>query len=1164
MAGARSQGEPTRSSAPLDAPREPIAIIGLACRLPGAPDPAAFWRLLCAGRDAITLRPPDRRGTDVTVDPHNAPHDPSPGTASSGLGGYLDQVDHFDAAFFGISPREAAAMDPQQRLMLELSWESLEDAGIVPADLDGSRTGVFVGAIWDDYATLLHRHGVSAITPHTVTGVHRSIIANRVSYALRLRGPSMVVDTGQSSSLVAVHVAGESLRSGECDLALAGGVNLNLAADSDVGTTKLGALSPDGRCYTFDARANGYVRGEGAGLVVLKPLSRALSDGDSIYCVLLGSSVNNDGGGDGLTVPSPQGQAEVLRRAYRQAGVDPAAVQYVELHGTATTRGDPVEAAALGAVLGAGRPADRPLAVGSVKTNVGHLEGAAGVTGLLKVALAVRNRKLPPSLNYATPNPRIPLDELRLRVHTELTRWPSDDAPLVAGVSAFGMGGTNCHVVAAEAPLAAGARPAVVPGAPDSPPAAVVGWAVSAHTAAALRAQARRLREHADADPALDTTDIAYSLATTRSSFTHRAVVVAGDRAGYLRALDALAAGEPSADLVHGRPVEGPVAVLFSGQGSQRPGMGRQLYPAFPTFAEALDTVCAHLDPSVRTLLLAEPTPESSAALDQTAYAQPALFAVEVALYRLVESWGLRPDYLLGHSIGELTAAHAAGVLSLPDAAALVCARGQLMQALPAGGAMVSLQATEDEVRRHLDTVDGQVGIAAVNGPTATVVSGDAGVVAAVAAHWAAQGRRTRRLRVSHAFHSARMEDMTADLRRVAEGLTFAAPSIPVISNLTGEPADADMIRTPGYWARHARQAVRFADGVHWLRDQGVTTYLELGPDGALAALARECHTSPEPGTSTRQPAFVATLRRDSPEVRSLALALGVLHVRGVVPAWPALLGGEPARRVPLPTYAFQRRRYWLDPLDGAAASTPASASPPPQPLAQPPSPALAQPPSPAPDGEPAAAGADWRDRLAGLAEPAQVRAILGQLCRDIAMVLRHRAGDDIDTALPFKALGFDSLTAVELRDRLVEATGLTLPPGVLFDYPTPDLLATHLRQRLLGGSEGQPGTVVGTAIGEPVAIIGMACRYPGGVSSPEDLWRLVVDGTDAIGGFPTDREWDLDRLYDPDPDRPGTSYAREGGFLYDAAGFDAELFGISPREALAMDPQQRLMLETA
>jgi len=1065
------------NTVPPDA-HEPVAVIGMSCRLPQAPDPRAFWRLLESGTDAIT-DPPDER-------------------PDAGRGGFLDQVDRFDAAFFGISPREAAAMDPQQRLMLELSWEALEDARTVPADLRGTRTGVFAGAIWDDYATLTYRHGAEAITPHTMTGVHRGILANRVSYALGLRGPSVAVDTGQSSSLVSVHLACESLRRGESELAVAGGVNLALAPESTTGSAAFGALSPDGRCFTFDERANGYIRGEGGGVVVLKPLSRAVADGDRVHCVILGGAVNNDGATDGLTVPGRRGQEDVLRQAYARAGVDPAQVRYVELHGTGTPAGDPVEAAALGAVLGAVRPPSAPLPVGSVKTNVGHLEGAAGIAGLLKTALGLTHGRIPPSLNFTTPSPRIPLEELRLRVVTEPEPWPGGDA--LAGVSSFGMGGTNCHLVLTG-------PPEPEPG-EETKSVRPAPWVVSGRTASALRAQARRLEEFVTADPGLDPADVGFSLATTRTAFGHRGAVAAGDLAG----LRALAAGEPADGVVRASPVEGEVAFLFSGQGFQRPGMGRELHAASPVFARAFDEVGAaldrHLDRPLREAMWAD----SADLLDRTYYTQPALFAVEVALYRLVESWGVRPGYLAGHSVGEFAAAHVAGVLSLEDAAALVTARGRLMQELPDGGAMISLQAAEDEVLPLLHEEE-RAGLAAVNGPGSVVISGAEEAVTRVAEHFASQGRRTRRLAVSHAFHSPLMEPALAGLREVAEGLTFHAPrDVTIVSTVTGRPAD---LGSPDYWVEHAARPVRYADAVSTLHDQGVRIFLELGPGHGLTVMGQDN----VPGTDS---VFLASLDGDDEE-RAVGAALGGLYAGGAPVDWHAGFGDRDA--VDLPTYAFQRRRHWL-----RGEPSPAE-------------------PIPAAEDDTTTTGVGDLDEL--------VRA-------QAASVLGHDSADEIDLDTAFKDLGFDSRLAVELRTRLSEATGLRLATALLFNHPTPAALIEHLREELSGAEAGVPAASAAPAGDEPIAIVAMSCRYPGDVRSPEDLWRLVADGGDAISEFPGNRGWDLDELYDPDAGRPGTSYTRHGGFLHDADEFDPAFFGVNPREATAMDPQQRLLLETS
>ncbi|MER5598722.1 beta-ketoacyl synthase N-terminal-like domain-containing protein, partial [Streptomyces sp. NPDC002265] len=1155
-------------SAPADS-ADGIAVIGLACRLPGAADPAAFWRLLSESADAITDVPLDRwDGAEVGDADLSAP-----GRTDIRRGGFLDRIGHFDAGFFGVSPKEAAAMDPQQRLVLELAWEALEDAHVRAGTLRSTRTGVFVGAIWDDYATLHHRSGLTAISPHTVTGLHRSIIANRVSYFLGLNGPSLTVDSGQSSSLVSVHLACESLRKGESTIALAGGVNLNIVPESTLGAAKFGGLSPDGRCFTFDARANGYVRGEGGGIVVLKPLARAFADGDPVYCVIRGSAVNNDGGGDGLTVPLQAGQEQVLRLAYERAGIDPAQVGYVELHGTGTKVGDPVEAAALGAVLGAGREPGRPLRVGSAKTNVGHLEGAAGITGLLKAALSLTHRELPASLNFETPNPAIPLNRLNLRVQTEHTSWEGqEDRPLLAGVSSFGMGGTNCHIVLAEhrasAPTAGTAGTTATAGtagttataegaaAEAGTSAAPTVWPLSAKTASGLRAQAAALLAHAEAHPGLAPSDVGWSLANGRTAFEHRAVVVGDDRDDALRALRELSTGGIDAALTTGRTgPRGELAFLFSGQGSQRAGMGRELAAAFPVFATALDEVCAHLDPSLprplREVMFALEGTEEAAELDRTLYTQTSLFAFEVALFRLLESWGITPDVLMGHSIGELAAAHVAGVLSLADACALVAARGRLMQALPAGGAMIAVEAAEDEVRARIGGRTDRVSIAALNGPDSVVVSGDEELATEIADSFAALGRRTSRLRVSHAFHSPHMEPMLAEFRDVAEGLTFHAPRIPIVSNVTGrlseEPSGYEGC-TAAYWVRHVRDAVRFADGVARLDEQGVRTYLELGPGGVLTSMARAGADS--------ESLLVPALRTRRPEAQALLAAIASLHVHGMEPDWNALFGGGRGerRKVALPTYAFERQRYWLD---GDTTSSVATTDRPPVTPQQPDAAVVAETDS-------APVGGLGR-RLAGLPESERDEAALDLVRAHIAAVLGHAEARQVETGWTFKDLGFDSLSSVELRDQLGEATGLRLPSGLLFDHPTPAALARHLAARSLGGEDtAAPASATFADPDEPIAIVAMSCRLPGGVSSPEDLWRLVDSGGDAISGFPADRGWDVEALYDPEPGTLGKSSTRHGGFLHDAAGFDAAFFGISPREAAAIDPQQRLVLETA
>ena len=658
-------------------PREPIAIVGIACRFPKAPDPEAFWRLLRDGVDAITEVPRDRWDTAALFDPDTA----APGKVNTRWGGFIDQVDRFDPQFFGISPREAVQMDPQQRLALELGWEALEDAGIPPPRLVESRTGVFVGALFTDYALLQDRGGPGAITTHSSTGGAACIIANRVSFVLGLQGPSLTVDTASSSSLVAVHLACQSLRSGESDLALAGGVNLMLVPETTMGLTKLGAMSPDGRSRAFDAGANGYVRGEGAGIVTLKRLSDAVRDGDRIYAVVRGSAVNSDGASDGLTAPSPEAQQAVLRGACASAGVAPGDVHYVEAHGSGTPLGDPIEAVGLGTVYGAARPADRPLLIGSAKPNVGHLEAAAGVVGLVKVALAMRHDLLPPNLHFHTPNPRIDFDGLRLQVVTERGPWPAlEGEPLRAGVSSFGYGGTNCHVIVESLPR------------PPSPPALGASpgedrlhvLPISGAAPEATRESAGRLGELLERAEAPSLDDLCYTASVRRTHHRVRAAIVARGRAELLEGLRAVAEGREHPSTHAGAAPIGDaprVVFVFSGQGSQWVGMGRQLLAEQPVFRAKLEECDALLQRHVSwSLLDALAAPEERSRLGETEVVQPALFAIQVALAALLESWGVRPDGVIGHSIGEVAAAHVAGALSLEEATRLVAWRGRIMQ----------------------------------------------------------------------------------------------------------------------------------------------------------------------------------------------------------------------------------------------------------------------------------------------------------------------------------------------------------------------------------------------------------------------------------------------------------------------------------------------------
>ncbi len=880
---------------------EPIAIVGMGCRFPGhANTPEEFWQLLRDGVNGISEVPDNRWDVEAYYDP-----DPNaPGKMYVRRFGFVDQVDQFEPQFFGISPREALSMDPQQRLLLEVSWEALEYAGIVPNQLAGSQTGVFIGISTNDYSRIPITSGDrSYMDAYLGTGTAFSVAAGRLSYTLGLHGPAFALDTACSSSLVAIHLACQSLRAGQSDLALAGGVNLILSPDATIAMAKTHALAPDGQCKTFDASADGYSRGEGCGIVVLKRLSDALADGDNILALIRGSAINHDGRSSGLTVPNGQAQQVVIRSALADAGgIEPEQINYIETHGTGTQLGDPIEVRAIAGVMGK-RSKEEPVLLGSVKTNVGHAEAAAGMASLLKVILALQNGTIPPQLHFNEPNPHIDWQSLPVKVVNEPTSWQRGDTPRIAGINSFGISGTNAHLVLEEPPL-----PESSTSEAERPLHAL---ALSANDESALAALATRFERYMRANPGARIADIAHTANIGRSHRPYRLAVLGDSTEQIRQKLNGYASKKDEQGLIQGRVegIESPkIAFLFTGQGSQYINMARELYQTQPLFKATLDKCDELLHPYLERPLLSVlyPEPGQDSPINETAYTQPALFAIEYALAELWRSWGIQPSVVMGHSVGEYVAACVAGVFSLEDGLKLIAERGRLMQELPRDGAMAAIFANKSRVLDAIAPYTDRVSIAAANGPENIVISGQEAALQAILEQFAAEGIKSSRLAVSHAFHSPLMEPMLDAFNKVASSVRYSKPKISLISNVTGQTATLEQIGNADYWCTHIRQGVEFQQAMLTLHAQGYRLFLEIGPQPVLSGMGKHC-------TPDKDKVWLPSLRQQKSDWQQMLESLGTLYVRGAEVDWDRFDENYSYKKVSLPTYPFQRQRYWLD-----------------------------------------------------------------------------------------------------------------------------------------------------------------------------------------------------------------------------------------------------------
>ena len=1122
---------------------EPIAIIGMGCRFPaGVKNPEEFYANLAAGSDAVTQVPRERtslgRLRELATDP---------ALAAAAWGGFIKDPELFDADFFGIAPREVRSMDPQQRLLLEVSWEALERAGQVPEALSGSAVGVFMGMSAHDYAELCINADRDGADIYTATGNGPSFAAGRLSYAFGFHGPSLTVDTACSSSLVAVHLAAQSLRNGECALALAGGVNLMLSATTTLLLARSHALSPDGRCKAFDARANGFVRGEGCGIVVLKRLGAARRDGDPILALLVGSAVNQDGRSTGLTAPNVLSQQQMLRQALDNARVAAAQLSYIETHGTGTSLGDPIELEALKTVLGAATADAAPCVLGAVKTNIGHLEAAAGIAGLMKAVQSFHNEAIPGNLHFSTLNPRLTLDGCRLVIPTATTPWPRGPQPRLCGISSFGFSGTNAHLVLQEPPLSPEA-PAV------SAPRAAYLLPISAKSPQALRDLVASYATLLSGDPAPSLHDLLYTAGQRRSHHSHRLAVVGGSVSALGAALHSYLGGELSGNVVTGTAQSGlslPVVFVFPGQGSQWAGMATALRESEPVFRAAIEAIDALVQHHTGWSVLQElAAPAASSRLAFTEVAQPVLFAVSVALSALYHSLGVRPDAVLGHSVGEIAAAHVAGILTLEEAVRLVCLRGRVMSGLHGLGKMAAVSMTQTAAEEAARRTGGAVSLAAINAPDSVVLAGDPQALDALLKELTAQGHKCKLLGVEYAFHSHQMRQVEDAFRTTLGTVARSSGTLPMYSTVSGQRVQGSAL-DGAYWRNNLVDPVRFADAVHSAAQHQGAIFIEVGPHPVLSApIARTLELNKLQGQ------VLGTLRKGQGEPARVLQTVAALYVGGYSPSWSGINGAS-GQVIPLPAYPWQHQRYWVE---GAEALVRAESVP----------------AAPLPASAPARAATPVEGETASplllrlrSASPVTRKTLLADFVqRAVDQVLGRDATQKSPPLAGFFDLGLDSVMALELRTRLQSGLGLALQPTVVFDYPTIVALTEHLSTLLLSSPPAALPSfhpLAPAEADEPIAVVGMACRFPGGANDPASFWQLLRGAHDGTSEVPADR-WDRATYYDPDPDAAGKMYTGRSGFLQGAEidKFDAGFFNISPLEARSLDPQQRLLLELA